>query len=168
MTRSYVWHDSWNRGVVRVTHVSFMSHMYHSCQNGSLTCGMTHSYVWHDSFVCVTWLMESRRGSCHTCIIYVAHVSIVSHMHLRRFAFGIEIWLFLVRLLQHTATHCNALQRTSTRCNTPQHATSHVRSDFFFAICLWSQVTRRNESCHPWSMNPVIPRDNEISGFEFA
>ena len=78
MIHSHVWHGLCHRCVIRVTHVSFVSHMYHSCQNGFLTCGMTHSYVWHDSFVCVTWLMESRRGSCHTCIIYVAHVSFVS------------------------------------------------------------------------------------------
>jgi len=34
----------------------------------------------------------------------------------------------LQHIMQHTATHCNALQRIATHCNTPQHTTTYCNT----------------------------------------
>ena len=74
--------------------------------------------VWHDSFMCV------RATYCITH----THAQLLAPHKLPRTPFLLQHTATHGNALQRTATHCNALQHTATHCNTLQHTATHCNT----------------------------------------
>jgi len=111
---------------------------YHGCVGCERThvmlCIRIHMTFWYSIRTCVCCMSSCVTHSCETWLFLCdltrlrMHRDILAHVDtVSRYA-AVKRFICTVRILQHTATHCNTLQHTATHCNAMSRQYIHTTS----------------------------------------
>ena len=125
----YIWfeNDLW-----AVTYEGIMSHMNYLCIYIFILIRMRRERL----MSCHRWMNHVTYESCHMWMGYFTEW-VMSYMykicnlwmsHAKHAVGIIHPWIWIMKTLQHIATHCNILQHTATHCNALQHAAPHCNT----------------------------------------